>query len=62
MELRKLNVDLDEVADAMEQGGEILEMSWHLDTQTGRVLMIGGDLSFDADDPPDEFPDDASDW
>lgn len=63
MELKKLNVDLDEVAEAMEQGDDtIVEMSWHLDTQTGKVLMIGGDLSFDADDPPDEFPDDASDW
>src|SRR5436190_2252194 len=62
MSTKKLNVDLDEVVDAMEQGGEVmLDMSWHLDTQTGKVLMIGGDLSFDADDPPDEFPDDASD-
>src|SRR4051794_7676187 len=63
MELKKLNVDLDEVVEAMEQGGEtVLDMSWHLDTHTGKVLMIGGDLSFDANDPPDEFPDDASDW
>jgi len=63
MELKKLNVDLDEVVDAMEQGAEVvLDMSWHLDTQTGNVLMIGGDLSFDATDPPDEFPEDASDW
>jgi len=63
MELKKLNVDLDEVVDAMEQGAEVvLDMSWHLDTQTGKVLMIGGDLSFDATDPPDEFPEDASDW
>jgi catechol 2,3-dioxygenase-like lactoylglutathione lyase family enzyme len=47
----------------MEQGAEVvLDMSWHLDTQTGKVLMIGGDLSFDATDPPDEFPEDASDW
>jgi len=63
MELKKLNGDLDEVVDAMEQGAEVvLDMSWHLDTQTGKVLMIGGDLSFDATDPPDEFPEDASDW
>src|SRR5436190_14600247 len=34
MELKKLNVDLDEIAEAMQQGGDtLLEMSWHLDTQ-----------------------------
>jgi catechol 2,3-dioxygenase-like lactoylglutathione lyase family enzyme len=63
MQLKKLNVDLDEVVEAMEQGDEMgLGMSSYLDSQTGRIVAIGGDLSFDANDPPDEFPDDASDW
>lgn len=63
MALKKLNVNLDEVADAMEQGGDMMfDVTWYLDTQTGSVMMIGGDLSFDCDDPPDEFPEDASEW
>jgi catechol 2,3-dioxygenase-like lactoylglutathione lyase family enzyme len=63
MSLKKLDVNLDDVAEAMELGGELMfELTPYLDTQTGKVITIGGDFSFDCDEPPDEFPEDAADW
>jgi hypothetical protein len=65
MSKKMLNVNLDDVAEAMEQGEDGMfgvSIAWYLDTETGKVKMIGGDLSFDVDDPGDEFPEDASDW
>jgi catechol 2,3-dioxygenase-like lactoylglutathione lyase family enzyme len=63
MSLKKLDVDLDDVADAMGQRGDMMfDVTWYLDTVTGKVVMIGGDLSFDCDEPPDEFPEDAAEW
>jgi catechol 2,3-dioxygenase-like lactoylglutathione lyase family enzyme len=63
MSFKKLKVDLDEIAEAMARGGELSsETSAYLDTASGAVKTIGGDLSFDGDDPPDELPADASEW
>ncbi len=64
MAKKQLNVDLDDLVEAMEQGDNMLgiEMIHYLDTDTGEIKMIGGDLSFDIHDLGDEFPEDAKDW
>jgi len=64
MAKKKLNVDLDALAEAMEQGDNMLgiETTYYLDNVTGEIKAVGGDLSFDVDDPGDEFPEDANDW
>lgn len=64
MALKQLNVDLDEVVQAMEQGDNMLgiEMRWYLDTDTGEIKMIGGDVSFELDELGDEPPEDLKDW
>jgi len=65
MSLKKLDVNLDDLADAMEQGGEMMfEITpyTYLDKQTGKVITIAGDLSFNCEEPPEEFPTDAAEW
>jgi len=61
MASKQLNVNLDEVVEAMEISDELmLGGTFCLDTDTGAVKMIGGDVSFDVDDLGNEFPEDAS--
>src|SRR5205823_6516971 len=64
MSLKQLNVNLDDVAEAMEQGDDMfgIETTYYLDTDTGEIKAVGGDLSFDIDDLGDEFPEGAKEW
>lgn len=61
---RLLNVNLLQLEDAMFQfpANTEFEMQGYLDQETGEVIVLGGDISFDAFDPGDEPPDDLSDW
>lgn len=62
--LRPLEVNLSNLEDAMFQyvANTEFEMQGYLDQQTGEVIVLGGDVSFDISDPGDEPPDDLSDW
>ena len=57
--MRSLNINLDELAEAMDQIDRDLN-EWYLDTQTGQIVVVETDL--DEDEEENEDDDDAPAW
>ena len=58
--MHSLNINLDELADAMDQLDRDLN-EWYLDTQTGKVVLVDTE-SIDLEEDEEELDEDAPDW
>jgi hypothetical protein len=58
--MRPVNINLDDLADAMDQTDRDLN-EWYLDTQTGEVVLVNTDIG-DLEDDEEEPDENAPDW
>ena len=62
MAKKTLNVDIEELVDAMEQPEEF-ESAWYLDKQTGKLVIVSDDIMRALEDgDEDEVASDLPDW
>ena len=62
MGMRNVNVNLDELIDAMDQYDRDVQQ-WYLDTQTGQVLLLSTDyMGEDEEDDEDEPDENLPEW
>lgn len=60
--MKKLKVDIDEIALAMEAGDPIEETVWYLDTETGEVINVFEYVIRDLKEGNEEAIEDYPDW
>jgi hypothetical protein len=60
--MKKLKVDIDDIAIAMESSEGFEESVWYLDTDTGEVIHIDSSVMEDIEDEDDEAIDDYPEW
>lgn len=60
--MKKLKVDIDDIALAMETSNELEGSIWYLDTDTGEVIHIDSSVMEDIEDEDDEAIDDYPEW
>jgi hypothetical protein len=60
--MKKLKVDIEDIALAMESSEGLEESVWYLDTDTGEVIHIDSSVMEDIEDEDDEAIDDYPEW